>query len=445
MAGERTDEPPRPALARGVLFEATRQALRHRLAMRSAHFAAQRGDASDTAREELLHLGRQLRSLHELDDEGLALLRERCAASLRAEGLPGQAGELGGTLPPEEHERIFQELIVPVVLGGCEPVPCPQAVVIGSHLGSGTAHAMGAACASLGGPLAAAIITLEDLRAFHPGHAALLRRDARLAAHFTQADALGWLDRTLHLARKRRLTLVLEAAMRSTDGVLQAFRQLRASDYWVEARALAVPHAASWEAIQSVQELNRLETGVAASITSAAHQATFDGLAEMLDRIERDHLADRVTVYDAQGNCRYWHETAGGTRSAPVPAVNVLRVVRALPPSLQDLKQSHDTYSWLERLLTAPGRSASNEELLRIEGLRWDAECALLAHAFLTVPEGECLKAYPQLAPAFDILANLRAGAEGIPGDEGRLMVKKAAEGIARRISHGNLAMPIPW
>ena len=61
------------------------------------------------------------------------------------------------------------------------------------------------------------------------------------------------------------------------------------------------------------------------------------------------------------------------------------------------------------------------------------------------MPEPECLKEFPQLAPAFDILANLRAGAEGFPAEAGRLMVKRAAEGIARRISHGNLAMPIPW
>jgi hypothetical protein len=439
-------EGTRPALPRAVTFEATRDAVRQLLAVRAGHLAGAQGVATALLRQQVLELGAQLRWLQEQDEEGLAQVRRRCAEGLAAADarLPG-ADARRDALAPEESTRIFEELIAPALLDGCVPARQPEAILIGSHLGCGTAQAMAVACASLGGPRVAALLLLDDLRAFDPHYADLMRQDLKLAAYYTESDALRWLDMALRDAVRRRISLVLEPAMRSADAVALAFGALRAGGYRIEARALAVPHAASWQAILSVQELGRLECGISRPVTSAAHQATYDGLPLMLDRIERDRLADRATVYDAHGECRYSQELGSHRRNAPEKAVNVLRVLRALPPSLEELRAARETFAWLERLTCAPQRSAGAEEVLRMEGHRWDAECALLAHAFLTIPEPECLQEFPQLAPAFGILRNVRASAASLPPDEGRLLLKRAAEGIARRISHGNLTVPAPW
>ena len=70
----------------------------------------------------------------------------------------------------------------------------------------------------------------------------------------------------------------------------------------------------------------------------------------------------------------------------------------------------------------------------------------MLAEAFLTVPEEQCLAEFPQLGNAFAILHGIRAEAQALDDDLHRtLVIKKAAAGIARRVADGNLAAPIPW
>jgi hypothetical protein len=343
-------------------------------------------------------------------------------------------------LPPEQHQRIFDRHIAPLLLDGCAPAEVPHAIVLGTHLGCGVEAAMRAACEGLGGPGAAVELVLDDLRAFHPHHAELLARDARLAAFYTDGDAHAWLAMAVAEATRRRLSLVLEAAMRSEDQVVAAFDHLRQAGYRVEARALAVPHAVSWQTILLSQELVRAHLRPGRRITPGAHQATYDGLPRMLARIERERLAGVVTVFDRHGHCRYRHDLSDPHGSRLPQAVTFLHIHRELPLSLAELRALRDGFAALEALFTDPARKADNEDLLRIDTLRWEAECALLAEAFLCVPEKDCVAEFPQLQGAFTALREVAWTAAGQEDEQLALrIVKKTREAFARRIANGNV------
>jgi hypothetical protein len=420
-----------------VRLEVTREALRQSLAAcMSGPQVPARGAVED--------LGRKLRSVAGMGPGQHRQARLDAAGPLDAAGAPVGATRIDPArhaLPAEVNASLFETFIEPALFGGLRASGAPQAVVIGAHLGCGISQAAGAAARELGRD-AAAILMADDLRAFHPDYARLVRRSPRLAAFYTEADAQLWLQRALHSAVRRRLPFVLEATpLRSAELISKTFEFIREGGYRVQARTLAVPHAVSWQAILCVQEQCRLEFGVSRHITSGAHQATYDGLPSMLEWIEREQMAHSVSVHDRHGS-----PCLGPGTPLPACAANVLRVLRELPPTLAQRRRFAQTYLWLETLLNGPGRGAANDELLEMEGLRWDAHCALLAQAFLEVPRPECLREFPQLRNAFDVLENVRAASEALPDRaHAALLAKRAAEGIARRIGNGNITAPAPW
>jgi|GEM_PF-5310166 len=440
-----------------VDFQIAREALRHLLAMRMAQLCAMEREigaaSAGTARQraDIGELSAQLRNLAALDAPAMADVRKACAMALKAQlqaaGAAPPPPPPAGTLAAPDHLRIFQEFIWPALFAGAEAQARPRAIVFGSHLGCAKARAMGKATAALGGAGCVVAVMLEDLRAFHPGYAPMLHHSPRLAAQYTEPDVLRWVDMAVHACLAARVPLVLEAGMRKVEKIVDTFGLLEAAGYDVEARALAVPHAVSWQNILVAQELSRQELGFTRTHTAAAHQATFDGLPVMLEHIEQQQLASLVTVYDRFGHCCYSHDVRTGRKDGSAPsAATELRIRRALPLTLQHLRHFHQAYRWLEACVSAPGREASNDELLQTEGLRWEAECALLAEAFLTLPEEQCQAEYPQLGNAFAILHGIRSEAQALDDDAQRtLVIKKAAAGIARRVADGNLAAPIPW
>ncbi|HYF42039.1 MAG TPA: zeta toxin family protein [Ramlibacter sp.] len=440
-----------------VDFQIAREALRHLLAMRMAQLCVAEREAgpggADAARQraDVRELSVQLRNLAALDAAAMASVRNACATALKAQlhaaGAARPQPPPAGTLAAQESLRIFEEFIWPALFAGTAPQARPRAVVFGSHLGCAKARAMAKASAALGSPDCVVAVMLEDLRAFHPGYAPMLQHSPRLAAQYTEPDVLRWVDMAVQACLAARVPLVLEAGMRKVEKIVDTFGLLEAAGYEVEARALAVPHAVSWQNTLVAQELSRQELGLTRTNTAAAHQATFDGLPVMLEHIEQQQLAALVTVYDRFGHCCYSHDVRTGRKDGSAPsAATELRIRRALPLTLQHLRQFHQAYRWLEACISAPGREASNDELLQTEGLRWESECALLAEAFLNVPEEQCLAEFPQLGNAFAILHGIRAEAQALDDDLHRtLVIKKAAAGIARRVADGNLAAPIPW
>jgi hypothetical protein len=436
-----------------IRFEVAREALRHAIAACSGEPAqAVAGPVgtghADDSRDALMRLSHTLRMLPALHESELLAVPQRCRFGA-SEAIDDDAALPTGmryTLDDTEHARIFNEVIRPALLDASSAADSPRAIVFGAHLGCETAPAMASACEALGGPASAVVLMLEDMRAFHPHYARLMRRSPRLAAFYTDADAARWLDMALQAAVGRRQTLVLQAAMRDPQQIVEAFGFLRANGYHVEARALAFPHACSWQSILHVQELGRLASGIGRTTTAGAHQATFEGLPRMLDRIEREGLSDVVSVFDRHGNCCYRRSCDDAAGHATGTAVTALQIERALPLPLDELRQVRDTFLWLEAALGAPERNGANEELLQIEGLRWDAECALLAQAFLDLPEPECLLAYPKLVDAFDMLRNVCLDARFVEHPIHReLLLKKGREGIARCIVRGNFVVPAPW
>jgi len=343
-------------------------------------------------------------------------------------------------LPPAQHREIFERFIRPHVFGGLPAAATPAAIVFGGQPGAGKSTAMGAALRELGGPTAAAAIIGDDFRAYHPDYARLLQVDDKTAAFYTDRDTGAWVELAIDAARALRISLVIEGTMRSAEKVGTTLGLLRESGYRTEARVLAVPHAQSWQAVQLRYEMQRLDRGAGRMTTPDAHAAAFEGLPVTLGRIERERLADRVSVYRRDGTCLYWHDLARDIRSGPTSAIAVLEQQRTAPLSLSEKRLFAADYARLEALVTMPSRRAGQTEIQSAKASRAAADRAMWTEAFLQMPQDQAMKEFPVLQGAYEALRAV-AGAITAPPDSeaAKQALHTARAEIARHIELGSL------
>jgi len=244
-------------------------------------------------------------------------------------------------LTDEQHERIFQRLVLPTMLPPSGSVVSPVAVILGGQPGAGKTRLLNTAARELQmrGPLA--VINGDDLRSFHPACPALQRDDPLNAAHLTDHDSGRWVEKLIAAARDRRVNLVIESTMRRPEVFICTGGQLLAAGYQVEAWAMAVPERLSWQGVHQRYEA-MLAAGSAARFTvREAHDAGAAGMLDTLGRIEQDGLAGRVMVgtrleaylkrhrpqLAATGNRYLFPDTGTGGRSAHDMAVYMTELV----------------------------------------------------------------------------------------------------------------------
>ena len=98
-------------------------------------------------------------------------------------------------LPTSESDRIYQQEIRPLHLGGVERSSSPTVVFVGGAPGSGKAALVPTVAARLATRSGAAVVVSVDaLREHHPGWTREARRDGQAAERFNH-DASRWVDR----------------------------------------------------------------------------------------------------------------------------------------------------------------------------------------------------------------------------------------------------------
>lgn len=342
----------------------------------------------------------------------------------------------------ENRRQIFERRIKPSLLHGIPAVfPHPSAIVFGGQPGSGKSMAMLRAVQDLGGASAVASISGDDFRGHHPMFAPLLASNDTLAAFYTDRDSGAWVEMAIEAAMQHRVPLVIEGTMRSADKVAATLAALRKAGYRTEARALAVPHALSWQAVLARYHTQRSERGWGRMTTPEAHQAAFDGLPVTLDRIEQERLADRVRIDRRDGQCLYWHDLASGTKSAPTSARAAVEEFRAAPLSLVDRKKFEADWASLEKVVRALARHPEADHLQQVIGLRNSARQATVAEALRTLPKQSALTEFPELQEAYKALETFANRIPQATQPELRAQaVKEAKERLASHIEAGRPA-----
>ena len=200
-------------------------------------------------------------------------------------------------LTPEQHEKIFQEEIIPDLTLGLEAVETPKAIILGGQPGAGKSALQSIAESELadeGGVLA---IIGDELRDYHPLYWELLKKDDKTAAFYTDRDSGQWVSKFIETAKEKHYHLIIEGTMRQFEVVRDTMKVLREAGYYIDARVIAVNRLVSLLGTYKRYEQMVEDKGYGRFTLPEAHNAGYDGIPKTIEQVEQLKLADRISVY----------------------------------------------------------------------------------------------------------------------------------------------------
>jgi hypothetical protein len=276
-------------------------------------------------------------------------------------------------LPENQHEEIFQQVIIGDIFGNVRSQNKPIGIVFGGQPGAGKSSALDAALnelATLGG---AASIIGDELRDFHPSYEKLLKEDDKTAAFYTDKDTGRWVEKAIKHALTLRCNVIIEGTMRLPEKVTETLSLLRNAGYITEARALAVNERLSWQGIIDRYETQYATRGYGRMTTPEAHQAGYIGMLKTLDCIEQKKLADRIVIYKRGGIVIYDNELHNGQWQREPLARITVENERNRAWTLPERTAYAKTFDKLAELIQKPDRQATFEEIENIKQLQQQA------------------------------------------------------------------------
>lgn len=230
-----------------------------------------------------------------------------------------------------EHQTIFEQRIKPNFFAVVKPSSQPVAIILGGQPGAGKSGMVDAAMIELEPRGGAVRIVGDNLRNYHPRHRSLMKHDDKTAAFYTNGDARKWVEKAIDEAKAQRVNIVHESTMRDANKVADVMQGLRAAGYEIDARALAVNSRLSEQGILLRYERQKAEEGAGRLTPPDVHKEDYDGMLLSLDRIERDKLADRVTIYRRGNEAIYSNELKAGQWAKEPQARVTLEAERSRP------------------------------------------------------------------------------------------------------------------
>lgn len=138
-------------------------------------------------------------------------------------------------------------------------------------------------------------------------------------------------------------------------------------------RALAVSFRLSEQGIILRYEGQKLDRGVGRWTTPEAHKAGYEGMPTTIERIERELLTDRLTLYRRNTQIIYTNELRDGKWLHEPRARAALEAERERPLSVEEQRDYLKGFDRLTEMLTRPERGASREEIDQIDTMRQQA------------------------------------------------------------------------
>jgi UDP-N-acetylglucosamine kinase len=223
-------------------------------------------------------------------------------------------------LSAEDNERRFRERIIPTYLAGKPARDNPIAAVIVAQPGAGKTRAGSVIGDSLGGAVGYVPIDSDLYKPFHPDYDRLLRTNDRLMAAATRADGREWMAKVAHYAREHRLDTLIDHTIDGLRFFENTLRPYLASGYRVAVIVLAVPEALSRQGIIHRYHEQHQQTGGGRLTIASKAAASYRGILDGADLIDRERLAHVVAVFRRgfkDGACYYNKLTPDGSWKYP--------------------------------------------------------------------------------------------------------------------------------
>ena len=345
-------------------------------------------------------------------------------------------------LSEADHQTIFERDIQPELFAEAKSSDHPVAVIYGGQPGAGKSAAIDEAMNELRERGGAVQIIGDDLRDYHPQYALLMGRDDKTAAYYTDRDTGRWVEKAIAEAKALRVNLVIEGTMRDGDKVAATMESLRAAGYKIDARALAVSARLSEQGILQRYENQKADRGAGRMTAPEAHRAAYDGMLETIERIERDKLADRVTVYRRGAEAIYSNELQAGEWAHEPHARAAVQAERNRPMTLQESNEYATGFDDLAGMLAHPLRKASADEIRWVADLQRKARAMVVAEVFRHEPPAKALQQHPELAPAFAHIRAIEAKtkADGLDENQQAIVLARVRDNLANSIESGKLS-----
>ena len=203
----------------------------------------------------------------------------------------------------DERERIFEQQILPVIFGEAPSPEEPSLVLLGGQVGAGMSRATARLLREAS--VATAVVSSDDLRAFHPHYLALARSGSAEAPEILAEAAAEWLRRCLAHARSTRHSMILEGTFRTPEVALGLSELFAREGFSARVVVVAAPRSESLLATAS-RHLLEAQAGRASRFTSVeVHDSGWEGTRALVSELVVTPAIDRLTILGRDGAARF--------------------------------------------------------------------------------------------------------------------------------------------
>lgn len=214
-------------------------------------------------------------------------------------------------LDDDAREQILRRDILPLYFPATESDSTPTLVLVAGQPGAGRSRASSNLVRDAESDIA--VLTGEDLRAFHPG---TLRpsdsTDPESAASIAQAVA-AWVSACIRYAREKRRSIVLEGTFANVAAVAGTAERFAEEGFTTRLIVVGSRRAESLLSVTS-EYLRKVQAGDAVAVVSRdAHNEGFAATRSLVASVAESVWADRLTVIDRGGRVVFDADRGAGT------------------------------------------------------------------------------------------------------------------------------------
>lgn len=349
-------------------------------------------------------------------------------------------------------DRIYNDEIKDLHLGGVKPSTLPTVVFVGGAEGAGkTAHAPNIAAhlaAVSGTPV---VVSVDDMREYHPEWQREARRDGQAAERFNE-DASRWVNKLYTDAIAERKNVVLETGFKHPELLAETIVKFREAGYRVEAEIVVVSADKSKRAVAG-RILDAQEKGFAPRLVTAPRfEEGYVGLRATLQHAEDKVLVDQIRLVRRGGEEIYSNTSTNGKWNHEPAAVAALDRERDRPMTPTELANNAIAWHQLStraqlqpdtpvNVLTqiAAWRKESSTLALADPDAQKQYEQKIAGESFRTMPRVRFLREFPHYAGAVERMdaAEKHASAHYATPQDRALFTAQTRAHLAAQIDDG--------
>lgn len=262
-------------------------------------------------------------------------------------------------LTGRQHQTIYSR-IEKEQFTGTSPVENPRVIITGGQPGSGKSKLIEMSKKDFPDGNVV-VINGDDLRGYHPQADKILKMDDKKFAERTDPDSREWTRKLFEKAIETKRNIIFESTMREPGPISKTMERLKDNGYHVTTKVVAANERDSTTGIYKRYESQKAERGYGRFSEQSSHDAAYEGMPRTVEHIEKNQLADRMEVYNRDGDQLYVNEVKNKSWEREPEAVKATEQERQKMPSLKQMEKFKQDWREINDMMQA--RQASLKEV----------------------------------------------------------------------------------